>query len=103
MIQGKGYIECIFPCDCSDSHFMRFRYWPADRDLIAEGFLSIEGDFRQSLCRRLASAWSLIKSGHAETSVEMVVHEADAKELAAMLTEYADECAKPDPRDPRNS
>jgi hypothetical protein len=79
-------------CDCGGGHFLSITWFPEDpRDNTADvdGYLEIEGDFRQTLRHRIRTAWDVLRSGHADTRVGLVLDAAKAREIAAVLAEFA--------------
>lgn len=83
-------------CDCGGGHFISVTWWPEDeRDDTAtvDGYLAVEGDFWRTLRHRLRMAFGVIRSGHADTRVGVVLTPDRAREIAAALTEYAESAA----------
>ena len=78
-------------CECGGGHFLSVAWWPEDLDrgLEIEGYLAVEGDFRDSWRHRLRWAWKLLRSGHSATYVGLVLDAAKAREIAGVLEEFA--------------
>jgi hypothetical protein len=96
---GKGIMvfdkdkEYIFRCTCHGPHFLSVAWWEDDKEIF-DGYFTLEGMFGSSkhrLWHRLKEAWQLIRSGHADTWVEIDLDSnSTAQQLAEVLTEYTD-------------
>jgi len=95
----SGKADHYWRCGCGGGHFLSVTWWPGDAsrtDIEFEGYLEVEGDFRSGWRHRIAMTWRMLRSGHAETRVGLILSQAKAREIAAVLTEFADQDA---PRD----
>jgi hypothetical protein len=85
--------EYLFKCDCHGPHFMSITWWEDDKDAY-DGYFTLEGAFgsgKHAWLHRLQEAWQLIRSGHADTWVEIHLDDSNkARRIAEALTEFAD-------------
>lgn len=80
-------------CDCGAGHFLSVTWWPDDdQDDTAdvEGYLNVEGDFASTLWHRLRMSWDLLRTGHADSRVGLVLTPRTARQIARTLTEFAE-------------
>jgi hypothetical protein len=88
----SGKADHYWRCGCGGGHFLSVTWWPGDAsrtDIEFEGYLEVEGDFRSGWRHRIAMTWRMLRSGHAETRVGLILSQAKAREIAAVLTEFA--------------
>lgn len=94
MLAGKH--DRIWRCGCHDSHFLSVTWHDDDLTaaggwVSASGYLNVEGSFWTTFRRRLLEAWTVIRAGKVHYyGVEVQLDEVKAREIAAVLTEFAD-------------
>jgi hypothetical protein len=89
-----GRVDRAWRCSCGDGHFLSVTYWKDDPRLgfEAEGYLSLEGGFGATFRIRMKHIWQLLRNkGHAETWVGVSLDAKEAREIAAVLSDYAGE------------
>lgn len=82
----------MWRCECGGGHFLSVTWQSAGQyeDFAEfEGYLQVEGDSSTSWRDRVAQSWRLLTSGCAATRVGVVLTAASAREVAAVLTDFA--------------
>lgn len=91
-------------CDCGGGHFLTIVWDPDEkRSMMAdiEGYLSIEGDNDTLWRHRIAQAWRVLTSGCSPTRVGVILDATKAREIAATLSDFADDAAAAPPARPK--
>jgi hypothetical protein len=92
--EDERQVDMAWRCSCGDGHFLSVMYWKNDprMGLDVEGYLSLEGNFRSTVRRRVKHIWQLLTSrGHIGTWVGVCLDAKDAREIAGVLLDYAGE------------
>jgi len=90
-------------CDCGGGHFLTIVWDPDEkRSMMAEveGYLSIEGDNHTPWRDRIAQAWRVLMNGHSATRVGLILDGAKAREIATVLSDFADDASAGGPVTP---
>ena len=81
--------EHIWRCSCGGAQFVSLRWhdeWLSDVDF--SGTFQLEGDFRTAWRSRLIQAWRIIRNGHEDSWVEIVLTPETARSITGALAEY---------------
>ncbi len=88
-------------CDCGGGHFLTIVWDPDETpriDAHVEGYLSVEGDNHTPWRDRIKQAWRVLASGHSATRVGVIIDAAKAREIAVVLSDFADDAVPPSER-----
>lgn len=89
-------------CDCGGGHFLTIVWDPDEKRPTAdvEGYLSVEGDNNTPWRDRIAQAWQVLTSGCSPTRVGVILDAAKAREIAVVLSDFADDAGAQGPVTP---
>ena len=81
--------ERIWRCDCGAGHFLSIQYYGGGLSEVG-GYLEIDDNGLKMWRSRLKVAREVLRNGHAETNVGVLLDEKTAREIAAALMDFAD-------------
>jgi hypothetical protein len=84
------HVHRHWQCECHDNHFLTICYWPDESgDAEFSASIDIGGNYWTNLRMRLKMIFKLLRHGHADTNVGLILTREQALELAAELAAFA--------------
>jgi hypothetical protein len=84
-------VDRAWRCECGGDHFLSLVWWPSDvSQADFRGYFHLGGDFGSRLKDRVKLAVKLLRRGHADTYVGVVLTPAQAREVISELQRFVD-------------